>query len=192
MIIVTSLKDHADICESAKVKDLISVIDPGFEPKSPPSIVNHLKLGFDDITEVSRENFIYRNGNTNTPDTESQQIPPNEHHIKKIIDFVSNWDQSQPILIHCWCGVSRSMAVATFILCMIRVNNIDLNIKFIRSIAPHANPNKLMLSMFGKYLGVEKELIESFRKYPYTVTYDCKTTFAPISIFRLNEFRNFK
>ena len=84
------------------------------------------------------------------------------------------------------------MAVATFILCMIRPKNIDLNIKFIRSIAPHANPNRLMLSLFGKYLNVEKKLIESFKKYPHTVTYDCQTTFAPISIFKLKEFRDFK
>ena len=38
---------------------------------------------------------------------------------------------------------------------------------------------------FGRYT----EMINAFKKYPYTVTYDCDTNFAPISIFRLNELK---
>ena len=37
-----------------------------------------------------------------------------------------------------------------------------------RSIAPHANPNKLMVSMFEKYLKVEGKINEAFNKYPHT------------------------
>ena len=61
-----------------------------------------------------------------------------------------------------------------------------------RSIAPHANPNTLMVSLFEKYLGVEGQINEAFKKYPYTVTYDCETTFAPVSIFRLNDIKKLK
>ena len=61
MIIVTSLKDHAHVCESVQASHLISVIDPGFEPTTPKFIEKHLKLGFDDIIEIKKENFIYRN-----------------------------------------------------------------------------------------------------------------------------------
>ena len=71
-------------------------------------------------------------------------------------------------------------------------NNIDSNIRYMRSIAPHANPNTLMISMFEKYLGVEEKINEAFKLYPYTVTYDCEVTFAPVTIFKINELKEFK
>ena len=49
MIIVCSLKDVPEVCESVKPKYLISVIDPGYAPETPKSVQKHLKLGFDDI-----------------------------------------------------------------------------------------------------------------------------------------------
>ena len=99
---------------------------------------------------------------------------------------------SKPIVIHCWCGVSRSMATATFILCSIFPNHIEKNIRYIRHIAPHANPNTLMLSMFEKYLRIEGKIQEAFLKYPYSITYDCETRFAPVSIFNIKDLENFK
>ena len=187
MIIVSSLLDHKNVCESVKASHLISVIDPGFVPKTPDGIQNHLKLCFDDIVELKEDNKIYPATGINT-----RQILPNNKHINKIIIFISTWKKSNPIVIHCWCGVSRSMATAIFILCKIFPYNIDINVKYMRSIAPHANPNTLMVSLFEKYLGVEGQINEAFKKYPYTVTYDCETTFAPVSIFRLNDIKKFK
>ena len=52
MIIVCSLKDVPEVCESVKPKYLISVIDPGYAPETPKSVQKHLKLGFDDILEM--------------------------------------------------------------------------------------------------------------------------------------------
>jgi len=187
MIIVSSLSDHKNVCESVKASHLISVIDPGFQPPTPKVIKKHLKLGFDDIVEIKENNKIFRG-----PGLYNEQILPNIKHINMIVNFVSTWDQLHPIVIHCWCGVSRSMAVAAFILCKLNSNNIDRNIRYMRSIAPHANPNKLMISMFEKYLRIEGKINEAFKLYPYTVTYDCETTFAPVTIFNINELKKFE
>ena len=191
MIIVSSLKDFSNICESVNPSHLISVIDPGFEPKTPPNIKKHLKLGFDDIIEIKNENSIHRHNNFQL-ESGFKQILPNREHIKNIVDFVSTWDQSHPMLIHCWCGVSRSMATAIFILCKINPNNIDSNVKYMRYIAPHANPNKLMVSLFEEYLDIPGEINEALKKYPYTVTYDCEVNFAPVSIFSTKEIIKYK
>ena len=43
--------------------------------------------------------------------------------------------------------------------------------------------------MFEEQLNIKGQMINAFKKYPYTVTYDCDTNFAPISIFRLNELK---
>ena len=55
MIIVCSLSDLLNVCESIQPKYLISVIDPGYAPETPKGVKNHLKLGFDDIIEISKE-----------------------------------------------------------------------------------------------------------------------------------------
>ena len=61
MIIVCSLKDLNTVCESVNPSHVISVIDPGYAPETPPGVSNHLKLGFDDIIEVNPKNQIFKN-----------------------------------------------------------------------------------------------------------------------------------
>ena len=186
MIIVCSLPDHRNVCESVNASHLISVVDPGYEPETPYTVKNHLKLGFDDIINIDPNNSIFRLNIDKIP-----QLLPSSDHVDSIIEFTKEWNNFPPIVIHCWCGVSRSMAVATFILCKINSNNVEANIRYMRSIAPHANPNKLMLSMFENYLEVEGQINETFNKYPHTVTYDCSTNFAPITIFNFNDMKEF-
>ena len=82
MIIVCSLNDLETVCNSLKPKNLISVIDPGYEPETPLGVKNHLKLGFDDILEVRRDNHIFRRNVDEIP-----QIPPNQDHVKSIVNF---------------------------------------------------------------------------------------------------------
>ncbi len=187
MIIVCSLSDLVDVCESVKPKYLISVIDPGYEPETPKNVTKHLKLGFDDIIKISPNNQIFRLNKEEIP-----QLPPNNSHIDSIEEFTDSWDVCEDIVIHCWCGVSRSMATATYLMCKKNIQDIDNNIKYIRSIAPHANPNKLLIKLFEEKLNTEGQIAKSFEKYPYTQTYDCSSNFAPITLFNYEEMINFK
>jgi len=187
MIVVCSLADQRNVCESVNASHLISVVDPGYLPDTPNNIKKHLKLSFDDIIEINNENSIYRTAGFST-----KQILPNKNHINEIVNFVNTWDQSDPIVIHCWCGVSRSMATAIFLLCKIYPENVDKNVRYMRSIAPHANPNKLMVSMFEHYLKISGQIIEAFNKYPHTIAYDCATTFAPVTIFNIEDLSEFR
>ena len=111
MIIVCSLSDLSNVCESVQPKYLISVIDPGYAPETPKGVKNHLKLGFDDIIEISSNNKIYRLNTEEIP-----QTLPGEEHVNSIIDFTSTYSFEDDMVIHCWCGVSRSMATATYLL----------------------------------------------------------------------------
>ena len=131
MIIVCSLNDLPNVCESIQPKYLVSVIDPGYAPETPKGVKNHLKLGFDDIIKVSPDNHIFRLNTEEVP-----QLPPNKSHIDSIEKFTVNWDVSEDIVIHCWCGVSRSMATATYLLCRENKTNIENTIKYIRNLAP--------------------------------------------------------
>ena len=187
MIIVCSLKDLVAVCESIHPSHVISVIDPGYVPKTPNGINNHLKLGFDDIVEIRSDNHIFRQ-NIDQID----QILPNSQHINSIVNFTNLWDKSKPIVIHCWCGVSRSMATATYLMCKENILQIDQNIRYMRSIAPRANPNKLMIKLFEKSLNLNNEITKAFLKYPHTQSYDCSTNFAPITIFEYKDMVKFK
>ena len=174
MIIVCSLKDLEIVCESVKPSHVISVIDPGYAPDTPVGVRQHLKLGFDDITNVSPNNKIFRLNTDEVP-----QLPPNISHINSIIEFANSWDQSNPLVIHCWCGVSRSMAAATYFMCKNNFSNIDKNIRYVRSIAPHANPNKVMIKLFEDSLNLGNEISTAYMKYPHTKAYDCAINFCP-------------
>jgi len=187
MIIVCSLKDLETVCESIKPTHLISVIDPGYAPETPKGINYHLKLGFDDIVDVSPDNQIFRLNNEQIP-----QLPPNKDHTNKIIVFANSWNQNSPVLIHCWCGVSRSMATATYFMCRADSSNIDRNIRYIRSIAPHANPNKTLIDLFENSLNLDNKISSAYKKYPYTKVYDCSINFAPVTIFNINDMKDFK
>ena len=189
MIVVCSLSDFSQTCESIQPSHAISVIDPGFEPKTPHGVSHHLKLGFDDIVSFNDSGPLYR-----LPGQEHNAVQTlfNSNDAKKIAEFVRTWDSKKPIIIHCWCGVSRSMATATYVMCYLDKSNIDRNVRYIRSIAPHANPNKLMLSFYENILNTNGEISSSFNKYPYSRSYDCEINFAPITIFDINEMKLFK
>ena len=188
MIVVCSLSEFSNVCESINPSHAISVIDPGFEPTTPKGVSNHLKLGFDDIVNISDEGPLYRVPGKNS---HIKQTLFTEENALSIVDFVNTWQLNKPIVIHCWCGVSRSMATAIYIMCHLENTNLEKNIKYIRSIAPHANPNKLMLSYFEKILKTEDKISRLFNKYPYLKTYDCEYNFAPVTIFDINAMKNF-
>ena len=187
MILVCSLKDLETVCESIQPSHVISVIDPGYAPKTPKGVEHHLKLGFDDIVEISSFNNLFRDNLNIVP-----QTLPNQIHIDSIIQFSKLINPEDNVVVHCWCGVSRSMATATYLLCRQNLNNIDRNIRYIRSVAPHANPNKLMIRLFEEKLNINNKISEAYNAYPYTKAYDCSSNFAPITLFNIKEMREFE
>ena len=185
MIIVCSLSDLINVCESVKPKFVISVIDPGYAPETPNGVKHHLKLGFDDIIRISSDNKIFRLNKDEIP-----QILPAETHVNSIVDFTKYYEDNENIVIHCWCGVSRSMATATYLLCRNNTSTIEQNIKYIRKIAPHANPNKLLIKLFENKLNIDNEISSSFEKFPCTKKYDCSSNFAPVTLFNIKDMKN--
>ena len=77
-------------------------------------------------------------------------------------------------------------------MCKEDTSNIDRNIRYIRSIAPHANPNKVLIKLFEDFLKVNNQITTAFANYPHTKDYDCSVNFAPITIFNINDMKDFK
>jgi len=127
-----SLQDHGP-------SHLVSLLSPermietpkGFDP------AHHLRLGIDDVA-----------------DPENADNPPGRDHVERLLAFGRGWDGRSPLLIHCWAGISRSMASAFVLLCdrLEQGREIDIALAMRRR-APHASPNTLMVRHADEALG---------------------------------------
>ena len=79
-----------------------------------------------------------------------------QNDIERIINFVIEKGR-RDILVHCYAGVSRSIAVTMLLIFLLEKNiKVDELVSFIKHKAPFANPNKLVLIQAGRVLHEEK------------------------------------
>lgn len=74
--------------------------------------------------------------------------------IKRLLDFVGGWDRAQPILIHCYAGISRSTATAFITACVQNPQADEEAIALaLRAASPSASPNRRFIAMADAELG---------------------------------------
>ena len=124
---------------------------------------NHLLLDMDDIvTEIDG------------------YVPPNEAHVEKLIDFVTRWYRTAPIVVHCYAGISRSTAGAFITACALNPKRDETVIaKCIRDSSPTAIPNMRLVTLADKVLGRQGRMVkavaaigrgaDAFEGRPFTV-----------------------
>ena len=131
MIYVSPLSAVADAIRDLKPSHLVSLLDPETMIDTPPGIVpaQHLRLSVNDIAEEIDD-----------------LVPPGIEHVASLIDFIRNWDQESPLLVHCWAGISRSTAAAFIALCALNEGHPEDELaKLVRMRGAHAHPNRLMV-----------------------------------------------
>ncbi|MGH6823723.1 MAG: tyrosine phosphatase family protein, partial [Methylocella sp.] len=86
-------------------QSLVTLIDKGTPVRRPAGIAaeNHLVVVLSDIVAQVEGHTL-----------------PSETHVEKLLAFVRRWDQTAPLLIHCFAGVSRSTAAAFIAACALR------------------------------------------------------------------------
>src|SRR5260221_11312191 len=101
-LLVAPLSSLADALDAHAPSHLISLLSPEHMIETPAGFpaAMHLKLGINDIV-----------------DPLEGTAPPAREHVDELLAFARGWDAKQPLLIHCWAGISRSMASAYTILC---------------------------------------------------------------------------
>ena len=138
-LLVAPLSSLADALETHAPSHLISLLSPEHMIETPtgfPSAM-HLKLGINDIV-----------------DPLAGTAPPAREHVDELLAFARGWDGKQPLLIHCWAGISRSMASAYTILCDRLGPGSEIQIaRAMRTRAPHAQPNRLLVQHADEALG---------------------------------------
>lgn len=143
MIIVCGLHAAQIQIDLHKAKSVIGILGPETPHPEYDNIENHLKLTFNDI-------------NVETPGL----ITPHEQDARRLISFVESWNQKQPLLIHCWAGISRSTASAFAALCMLRPKVDELEIaQELRKASPSATPNRLITKQVDHILGRQGRML---------------------------------
>src|SRR4051812_45299270 len=101
-ILVTPLSSLNDVIESHRPSHIVTLLSPEHMIETPPgfALERHLKLGVNDVSHA-----------------EAGDNPPGRDHVERLLAFSRDWDARQPLLIHCWAGISRSMASAYAVLC---------------------------------------------------------------------------
>jgi predicted protein tyrosine phosphatase len=90
----------------------------------------------------------------------SQLLGPCESHIEGILKFGREWREPEPMLIHCWMGISRSTAAALILACAVDPLRDEADAaRALRAASPTATPNPLMIALADARLNRQGRLI---------------------------------
>jgi predicted protein tyrosine phosphatase len=89
-------------------------------------------------------------------------LAPDEIQMRAILDFAAAWDETSPLMIYCFAGISRSTAAAFAIACQQRPQIAEQKIAtFLRSVSASATPNPLMVSLADRLLARQGRMSEA-------------------------------
>jgi predicted protein tyrosine phosphatase len=144
---VCSLARVGETVARTGARSLLTLLSPGTMVERPVAIApkRHLYLAVSDIVEP-------------TPG----QVLPDASHLDDLLGFVRAWDRAEPMVIHCFAGVSRSTAAAYIAACALRSEGDELAIaKALRAASPTASPNARLIALADDSLGRRGRMSEA-------------------------------
>src|SRR3954464_4477123 len=127
MIHVCSLARLHDTVRDTGARHVVTLIKDVSLVHRPATIAaeNHLLLDMDDIT-----------------DHIDGYVAPAEEHVGDLLRFVRSWDRANPLVVHCYAGISRSTAGAFVTACALNPQRDELAIaRALRAASQTAMPN---------------------------------------------------
>jgi predicted protein tyrosine phosphatase len=147
------------VCSLARLPRIVAEIDASHvltlinaqTPVARPASISeerHLYIAMSDIVEPLDGHII-----------------PAEEHVRKLLGFVKAWDKAQPMVIHCYAGVSRSTAAAMITACALNPERNERGIAdLIRQRSPTATPNMRLVAVADQILGREGRMVVAAEK----------------------------
>lgn len=165
---ICSLAKLHETVEKTGARQIVTLLSDGTPIKRPESVLpeRHLQLITSDITAPMEGHIL-----------------PGAHHVEALIGFVKRWDQTDPLVIHCWAGISRSTAAA-FITASVLNPDLDeaLLAKRLRAASPSATPNPRLIALADTLLNRDGRMIDAidsigrgedaFEGTPFELVYD--------------------
>jgi predicted protein tyrosine phosphatase len=147
LIIVCSLRAAHEQLTLHQAKSAISILAP---PTQHPVFhglrkTDHLCLSFHDVAAA-------------TPGLNA----PGKQDMDKLLDFLQAWDQTRPMLIHCWAGISRSTASAFIASCLFQPDRDEQELAdILREASPSATPNPMLIKLADQALGRDGRMVSA-------------------------------
>lgn len=125
-------------------KSVISILGPETaHPVYAPR--RHLALTFNDINAPAEG-----------------MVSAAAHDAERLVEFIRSWDRNDPMVIHCWAGISRSTASAFAALCVLREGESEMElVQELRRASPSATPNRLITSLVDQHLGRHGRMVKA-------------------------------
>src|SRR5262245_35449120 len=127
VLIVCGVSEVPRLVATRRPSHMVTLLDPASMIDTPDGVesVRHLKIGVNDISAPS-EGLVL----------------PDASLVRDLLAFGAGWDETAPMLIHCWACISRSTASAFILACERAPEADELAIALaMREAAPHAYPN---------------------------------------------------
>ena len=122
------------------MRDVSKVTRPQAVPEA-----NHLVLSMDDIAQP----------------IDGYELP-GEAHVTRLIEFVTSWDRTAPLVVHCYAGISRSSAAAYTTACALNPNRDEAEIaKALRRASAIATPNIRIVELADAALGRKGRMVRA-------------------------------
>ena len=142
---VCSLAKVVETVRASGARSLVTILTAGASLVRPSEIEppRHLRIAVSDIE---------------TP--VDGHILPVADHVMRLLDFIREWDQREPLVIYCYAGVSRSPAAAFIAACALEPEREEYDLaRNLRQASPTATPNRRLIALADQMLGREGRMI---------------------------------
>lgn len=135
---VSSLALVHDTALKAQPSHAVSLLSPGdeFPAISGLAGARHHRLHLHDIREPLEGH-----------------VTPSGDHVRGLVAFLKDWRNEEPLLVHCWAGISRSTATAFIAACLHNPQADEHEIALgLRAASPTAFPNTRIVDFADELL----------------------------------------
>jgi predicted protein tyrosine phosphatase len=142
---VCSLSRAPETVRATGARSLVTLINAATSVPRPPEITpeRHLFVGVSDITEHHEGHIL-----------------PDSAHVAQLLTFIRRWDRAEPLVIHCYAGVSRSTAAAYIAVCALNPKACEFEIaRRLREMSPTATPNARLVALADDHLRREGRMV---------------------------------
>jgi predicted protein tyrosine phosphatase len=146
-IVVCPLSQVSRMVAAYIPERVVSLLDPDFTfPDFGSSYGSrHLRLRLHDVHS-----------------SEPGQVGPTPDHVEQLLLFLSAWQRSAPLLIHCRAGIGRSTAAAFIAACLHSPQRDEREIALdLRRISPLARPNELLIKLADFAMNRNGRMVEA-------------------------------
>lgn len=147
---VSPLSRLEETVAAVRARHLVTLINVGTTVARPGGIVpeRHLFLGMSDISQALDGHVL-----------------AGQEHMARLIAFVRDWDRAEPMVIHCWAGISRSTAAAYIAACTLNPDRDEEELAdTLRAAAPSATPNARLVALADAALGRRGRMIRAIER----------------------------